>query len=321
MPLVQAKCENCGGILEVDSNLKAANCPHCGAAYVVQDAINYFHSVTNIDHLHADIVNINDEKTSVGRLKAAESHMKVNEYQAAQKEFNKATGLTPQDYRGWWGLLRCGVAERRSNDDEPELETLIGYAKYVESFAPVDVRSDLMDMWNEYLGSESVRRDKLTQLKYKNNLKATLQHKRGVLQRDLDNYSQIANAKVGMPWWMNIYLFTEIIGLIGYLRGCVFHVRNLTTIDVLGELLFIPATIFYLLFLFIVGPRVIDKKMKKNDAVSKVGEINNSINENETAHTSVINEIEDLEKEIEDLSNQMSDIESKIISKTPVYDP
>ena len=42
MPFVQGKCESCGGNLTVDHNLKAANCPFYGSAYVIQDSINKF---------------------------------------------------------------------------------------------------------------------------------------------------------------------------------------------------------------------------------------------------------------------------------------
>jgi predicted RNA-binding Zn-ribbon protein involved in translation (DUF1610 family) len=48
MPFVQGKCESCGGILTVDPSLKAANCPFCGAAYVVQDSINYYKTTIQV---------------------------------------------------------------------------------------------------------------------------------------------------------------------------------------------------------------------------------------------------------------------------------
>ena len=42
MPLVQAKCTNCGSNLEVDKTKDAAICPFCGTPYIVEKAINYF---------------------------------------------------------------------------------------------------------------------------------------------------------------------------------------------------------------------------------------------------------------------------------------
>ena len=42
MPLVQAKCTNCGANLPVDSVKDAAICSYCGAAFVVEKAINNY---------------------------------------------------------------------------------------------------------------------------------------------------------------------------------------------------------------------------------------------------------------------------------------
>ena len=36
MPLVQAKCTNCGANLEINNTLDAAVCPYCGAAFIVE---------------------------------------------------------------------------------------------------------------------------------------------------------------------------------------------------------------------------------------------------------------------------------------------
>ena len=56
MPLVPAKCTNCGGILEVDNTKDAAICPYCGSAFIVEKAINYYNVSYNINHV--DTVNI-----------------------------------------------------------------------------------------------------------------------------------------------------------------------------------------------------------------------------------------------------------------------
>ena len=61
MPFVNAKCTNCGAPLEVDNTKKAAICPYCGDAYIVEDAINNFttNNYTTVEHLHANVVNLN----------------------------------------------------------------------------------------------------------------------------------------------------------------------------------------------------------------------------------------------------------------------
>lgn len=59
MPLVNAKCTNCGANLEVDNTKDAANCPYCGAAYIVEKAINNYNITNNTtNNISADVVNV-----------------------------------------------------------------------------------------------------------------------------------------------------------------------------------------------------------------------------------------------------------------------
>ena len=55
MPLVNAKCTNCGANLQVDNTKDAAICQYCGSAYIVEKAVNNYNTVNNI---HASVVNI-----------------------------------------------------------------------------------------------------------------------------------------------------------------------------------------------------------------------------------------------------------------------
>ena len=55
MPLVNAKCTNCGANLQVDNTKDAAICQYCGSAYIVEKAINNYNTV---NHIHANVVNI-----------------------------------------------------------------------------------------------------------------------------------------------------------------------------------------------------------------------------------------------------------------------
>ena len=57
MPLVEAKCTNCGAVLKVDSSKEAAICEFCGSAYIVEKAIHNY-SITNNNVIYADTVNI-----------------------------------------------------------------------------------------------------------------------------------------------------------------------------------------------------------------------------------------------------------------------
>ncbi|MBQ7144257.1 MAG: leucine-rich repeat protein [Oscillospiraceae bacterium] len=55
MPIVFAKCTNCGANLEVENTKDAAICPYCGTPYIVEKAINNY-NVTN--HINAETVNV-----------------------------------------------------------------------------------------------------------------------------------------------------------------------------------------------------------------------------------------------------------------------
>lgn len=63
MPIVQAKCENCGGVLAVDESQKAAICPFCNTPYVVQDAINNYNITNNIKVEAGATVNVYNTNT------------------------------------------------------------------------------------------------------------------------------------------------------------------------------------------------------------------------------------------------------------------
>ena len=70
MPLVPAKCPECGGLVEVDNEKRAGLCQHCGEAFTIEDAVqnfntyynttNNYNSTTNSTHNYGDgaVVNI-----------------------------------------------------------------------------------------------------------------------------------------------------------------------------------------------------------------------------------------------------------------------
>lgn len=158
MSFVQAKCENCGGILTVDSNLKASNCTFCGTAYVVQDSINYFNSYTKVEQMHADVVQISDESTSEGRLRAAEALMKLKKFNKAEVEYKRVTELTPQNYRGWLGLIESHTElyNRRIKSAE-DLNRMDDYARSAVAFAPSNQGDSLLQKYRNYSANERSR--------------------------------------------------------------------------------------------------------------------------------------------------------------------
>lgn len=59
MPLVPAKCPECGGTINIDPAKKAGICEYCKQPFVVEEAINNYNTVYNIkNEIKADVVNI-----------------------------------------------------------------------------------------------------------------------------------------------------------------------------------------------------------------------------------------------------------------------
>lgn len=62
MPLVNAKCTNCGANLKIDDTKDAAICEYCGSAFIVEKAINNYNvNVSNTNNITADVVNVYEE--------------------------------------------------------------------------------------------------------------------------------------------------------------------------------------------------------------------------------------------------------------------
>lgn len=55
MPLVAAKCTSCGATLSVDSTKDAAICKYCGTPFIIEKAINHYHTTQNIS---GSVVNV-----------------------------------------------------------------------------------------------------------------------------------------------------------------------------------------------------------------------------------------------------------------------
>lgn len=127
MPFVQAKCTNCGGILEVDNSKEAAICPYCNTAYIVEKAIhNYNITTNNTNYINAANVFLGQETAD----KLAETGIKflnASIFAEAYKCFKKIEENYPSDYRGPWGMLLAST----HNFDAKYCFEQHNYARYV----------------------------------------------------------------------------------------------------------------------------------------------------------------------------------------------
>ena len=72
MPLVEAKCPNCGAPLRGDSSSKRWKCEHCGNEFFAEAAISFFNTV---NHIHADTVNIYQQGETAEAPKADDRYV------------------------------------------------------------------------------------------------------------------------------------------------------------------------------------------------------------------------------------------------------
>lgn len=151
MPLVKAVCTNCGGSLDVDSSQKAAICPHCKQAYIVEEAVNKY--TTHIEHLHADSVTINDDRTAAARLEAGEANLTLRHWPEAENVFKEVCDLTPQDYRGWWGRIRAITHEFTADlFHGDEIATLNDLFNSVSTFLDGPEKAEIDQTFDSYIG-------------------------------------------------------------------------------------------------------------------------------------------------------------------------
>lgn len=58
--LLPAKCPECGGLIEVNSENKTANCQYCGKAFIVEEAVNHFNTYFNVTNIYNTNYNYGD---------------------------------------------------------------------------------------------------------------------------------------------------------------------------------------------------------------------------------------------------------------------
>ena len=97
MPLVKAKCTNCGGVLDVENSNEAAICQYCGTPFIVEKAINNY--VQNISIQNATInVQGNVQGPNVDNyIQLIEDSLNANNIEEAESQLKNALPLEPRN--------------------------------------------------------------------------------------------------------------------------------------------------------------------------------------------------------------------------------
>ncbi len=99
MPMVPAKCTQCGGNLTVDSEKEAAICQYCGTPFIVEKAINNYNTtvINNFDNATVNI--IAGDKDNF--LKLAKDALTSKNYKEAYDYANKVLELETSNSDAW----------------------------------------------------------------------------------------------------------------------------------------------------------------------------------------------------------------------------
>jgi hypothetical protein len=93
MPLVPAKCTQCGASVKVDSSLAAAVCEHCQTPFIVETAINEY-NIENAN-IEADVVNVYQGSNPKKMIQRARILFEDGDWKQSQKIIDEALQIDP----------------------------------------------------------------------------------------------------------------------------------------------------------------------------------------------------------------------------------
>ena len=100
MKLVSAMCPNCGAQLELDEKMEKGFCMYCGSQVLVQDEVQKYKTEIG-GRVSAE------ENLSAGELaQNGDTFMEIGNIRQAYEAFSEMSRKYPDDFRGWWGLVR-----------------------------------------------------------------------------------------------------------------------------------------------------------------------------------------------------------------------
>jgi hypothetical protein len=157
MPLVNAKCTNCGANLNVDNTKDAAVCEFCGSAFIVEKAIqNYNYHITNNINAQNVVITGKGEAEKERLLNNAKTNEKFGDYAKAQSIYMQITEDYPDDYRGWLGIaLIKSDNYSKYNISQAEFEAISSDTNKALICAPPEIEKSIRSQWDDYRSKHS----------------------------------------------------------------------------------------------------------------------------------------------------------------------
>lgn len=105
MKLVSAMCPNCGAKLELDENMEKGFCMYCGSQILVQDAVQKYKVEIS------GRISVEGILSAEDFAKNGDTLVNIGNYPQAYDSFKELSEKYPDDYRGWWGMIRAMTSD------------------------------------------------------------------------------------------------------------------------------------------------------------------------------------------------------------------
>ncbi len=110
--MVRLTCNACGGSLEIEPGQKVMMCPFCGTRFIESNVTNNYNIANG--QIHAERINIStDGLAKDSKLKAAQGHIRLGNYEVAYQLLQDLVLYFPEDVQVRTAMFDCISLNRR----------------------------------------------------------------------------------------------------------------------------------------------------------------------------------------------------------------
>ena len=207
MPLVAAKCTECGSSIEVDDTKEAGICAHCGTAFITEKVVNNYTNHYNVTNNVTKIYNGGAVEDGEDFFNKGITYLNLKRYDFARQSFDKAIKKNPEvaKYYLYWAVA---ASKNFSNFD-----VFFNLCRYFED----DETHDIHDFF------ELVSKEEADQYSQEFNIDFTHGEKVAKLQildRVLEN-NQMDNVNIDL-----LYINFTLNYLLLYYKNYLYHPKH-----------------------------------------------------------------------------------------------